>query len=706
MTTLNLKRRVRVLSLFGLVAAALVLACDHTDLTAPPPPPGPLTASVTSLFVSSVSASGHQDPNVPQNTLDNNLATRWSAEGDGQWIQYDLGALTAVGRVDIAWYQDPGNPQYPWESAFDIEVSPDAVTWTRVFSGRSTAGNAQPEGYGFSTVTGRYVRIVGHGQWDGATLDSWWNSITEVDIYSVLPVTSVVASGNQVGNVPENTLDNSLGTRWSHEGDGQWIRYDLGAPKAIGGVDIAWYQASGQTWESVFDIEVSTDAVTWTKVFSGRSSAGNLQYQRYEFSTVTCRYVRIVGHGQWNGATNSSWWNSITEVDIHPGSGAGTCPEPVTLGVNGLGTLGAGSATPGSDRQEFDFDVAANLSSGRLFYRDWAVVRADGTVGTLTVNPADPSTAITAYRDWASACADPTRGAVFEGTGRLDTGSLTSFTVATCDNGAAGSGADFFQMDVPPAYSKSGFLSSGNVGKSETATVIFQDGFENGLSSWWEENPAAARYSVTTTAARVKSGTHSLQVLFAPGNTWGMLAKWFMPGYDEIYVRFHVMFEEGFDERYGLHFVVLAGNRTDDSGSSFGKPGIKPNGTDFFYAGLDPEFVNGDAPLKPFHFYTYWPDMTCGTSCFGNRFYQTAPKIPLVAGVWQEVLFHVKLNTPGQSNGSQTLWINGVKKIEVQNLRWRTTTDLRLNQLRFDNYMSQGPKTEYLWVDDVTVWRP
>ena len=56
-----------------------------------------------------------------------------------------------------------------------------------------------------------------------------------------------------------------------------------------------------------------------------------------------------------------------------------------------------------------------------------------------------------------------------------------------------------------------------------------------------------------------------------------------------------------------------------------------------------------------------------------------------------------------QSDGSQALWINGVKKIDVQNMRWRTTTDLRLNEIRFDDYMSQGPKTEHLWVDDVTV---
>jgi hypothetical protein len=424
-------------------------------------------SNVSSTTIS-VAASGFQDGNVPGNTLDHNLATRWSVEGDGQWIGYDLRALMPIGRVDIAWWQRDGQQ---WESAFDIEVSPDAVTWRRVFSGRSVAGNVQPQGYGFPTVTGRYVRIVGHGQWNGATLLSRWNSITEVGIDNVLDATAVGASGYQDPNLPRNTMDNALGTRWSANGDGQWISYDLGAPTPIGALDIAWYQPQGQQWESVFDIEVSRDAATWTKIRGGRSTAGNVQYQSYPFSGVTCRYIRIVGHGQWNGATLSSFWNSITEVDIRPGSAAGTCPTstPTTARSTGLGTLGLGSPSPGSDRQDFDFDVAADLT-GRLFYRDFTELNTNGTVEFITVDPKDSQTHITAYRDRSDKCTDPTHGAEFDGTGRLDDGTLTSFTVSICDNGVSGSGADFFQFVIPGDYSHGGFLTSGDITKSGTAT--------------------------------------------------------------------------------------------------------------------------------------------------------------------------------------------------------------------------------------------
>jgi hypothetical protein len=398
----------------------------------------------------------------------------------------------------------------------------------------------------------------------------------------------------------------------------------------------------------------------------------------------------------------------------------------VTPKDSGLGTLGPGSPTPGSDLQDFDFDVTADLT-GRVFYRDWAALRSDGvTPASLTVDPTDSFTRITAYRDWAFDCANPTRGATFGGTGRLDTGDLVDFQVATCDNGAAGSGLDYLRMVVfTPGfqYDHSGLLSSGDVKKTGTATIIFQEGFENGIDpTLWKEVPAGnGRYSVSTDPLRIHSGTHSLEVLFGTTGTyatWGELAR-SIAGVDEIYVKFSVLFEENFNELKGLHMFVLCGNGTFSPCT--GNAGHKPTGTDRFYAGLDPEFVQNDATLKPLHFYTYWPEMECpldydpvlNPNCFGNDFYQTLPKTQLVPNQWQSVVMHVKMNTAGPScvgtqydNGSQELWIEGVQKISIQNMCWRTTSSLNLNSVRLVNYMSSGPKVEHLWIDDITVWRP
>src|SRR5436309_2202959 len=246
----KLSKRLALIKASLAAAGVLTLACT-SDLTDPQPPRNPLTQVITStdltpLPVASVVASG-DDGNIPQNTLDNNLATRWSASGDGQWIRYDLGAVMAVGPVNIAWYRGT-----EWASAFDIEVSLDNLTCTRAFTGRSSGQTLQPERYDFPAVPFRYVRIVGHGQWSGTTQLSLLNSITETAIsgsatvtLDIVPVSSVVASGDD-GNVPQNTFVNYLATRWSASCAGFPYPSLFGSVMAVGPVTIAWYR--GTEW--------------------------------------------------------------------------------------------------------------------------------------------------------------------------------------------------------------------------------------------------------------------------------------------------------------------------------------------------------------------------------------------------------------------------------------------------------------------------
>src|SRR5437879_7980956 len=161
-------------------SAALVLACDQSDLTAPRRLFRPATDVVASnsiaLPVVAVAASAN-DGNIPQNTIDGNLATRWSAQGDGQWIRYDLGAVAALDQVDIAWYV--GDTRI---ASFDIQVSLDTVTWTNVFSGQSSGQTLQLDSCAFAPTFGRYVRLVGHGN-----STSNWTSIMEVAILDPTP---------------------------------------------------------------------------------------------------------------------------------------------------------------------------------------------------------------------------------------------------------------------------------------------------------------------------------------------------------------------------------------------------------------------------------------------------------------------------------------------------------------------------------------
>jgi poly(beta-D-mannuronate) lyase len=87
-----------------------------------------------------------------------------------------------------------------------------------------------------------------------------------------LPVVAVSASADD-GNVPANTIDCDLGTRWSGEGDGVWIQYDLGSPRDVGSVTIAWHK--GNTRTATFDVRLSDDGSSWTTVLDSETSSGH-----------------------------------------------------------------------------------------------------------------------------------------------------------------------------------------------------------------------------------------------------------------------------------------------------------------------------------------------------------------------------------------------------------------------------------------------
>jgi hypothetical protein len=113
-------------------------------------------------------------------------------------------------------------------------------------------------------------------------------SLSAIGSSSVLNEYGVTASTHD-GNVPENTLDNDLSTRWSAEGDGQWIRYDLGELKYISDIDIAFYQ--GNTRTEKFNLGISKDRLKWELVYSGESSGKTSSAEKYNVSKEA-RYVK------------------------------------------------------------------------------------------------------------------------------------------------------------------------------------------------------------------------------------------------------------------------------------------------------------------------------------------------------------------------------------------------------------------------------
>src|SRR2546430_1903236 len=84
--------------------------------------------------------------------VDGNTGTRWSsAFADPQWLQVDLGASQSVCQVTLTW-------EAAYATAFQIQVSPDAATWTSIYSTTTGTGGTQALNI---TGTGRYIRMYG-----------------------------------------------------------------------------------------------------------------------------------------------------------------------------------------------------------------------------------------------------------------------------------------------------------------------------------------------------------------------------------------------------------------------------------------------------------------------------------------------------------------------------------------------------------------
>ncbi len=125
-----------------------------------------------------------------------------------------------------------------------------------------------------------------------------------------LEIKKVEASAHD-GNVPENTIDESLKTRWSAEGEGENITYELSGMDEVRYIQVSFYK--GNTRKAFFEVQISNDQVNWVKLDDNMESAGVTEgFQNFDITNIDARYVRIVGHGNSENA-----WNSINEIKIY-----------------------------------------------------------------------------------------------------------------------------------------------------------------------------------------------------------------------------------------------------------------------------------------------------------------------------------------------------------------------------------------------------
>src|SRR5260221_471634 len=121
--------------------------------------------------------------------VDGNTGTRWSsAFSDPQWLQVDLGSPQSICGVTILW-------EAAYGKSYTIQTSPDANTWTTIFS--TTTGDGGTDTLIGLSGSGRYIRMYGT-----VRATQYGYSIFEFRVY-------VGSGGPTATNTPTGTKTNT-----------------------------------------------------------------------------------------------------------------------------------------------------------------------------------------------------------------------------------------------------------------------------------------------------------------------------------------------------------------------------------------------------------------------------------------------------------------------------------------------------------------
>ena len=255
----------------------------------------------------------------------------------------------------------------------------------------------------------------------------------------------------------------------------------------------------------------------------------------------------------------------------------------------------------------------------------------------------------------------------------------------------------------------------GDQGISSHPAVIFADNFETGdFQERWDScrnTDGKVLTLVDDSAADPAIGLQSLKVCATLGHdTGGGMTKWFNSA-DAVFIRFYTKFDPTCD--YVHHFCTLRANKSlqgKDKWSGFGGAGLKPEGDVRFSTALEPwgNWGRWPAPGR-WNFYSYWHEMDRSGDghCWGNGFRpQALADIP--KGTWICAEFMLTHNTPGQADGEQAFWIDGILRGHWKGITWRTSATLWANAFTLESYITDRwtkNKTNVVYFDNVVIAR-
>jgi hypothetical protein len=285
-----------------------------------------------------------------------------------QGMTSDLPPVTMAG-MDI-FINQPASSTILNGTVYDANGDAPSIVWTQVngpntamFSSTAVAGPVVSD-----LIAGIYTfRITATA---GGKTDYDEVSVTVGPPNIALNKPAAASSVESASTPASSVNDGNKNTRWSSAfSDPQWIRIDLQSPYNITGARIFWEAAAAKN----FEIQVSNNATTWTRVFS--TSGGDGGTDNFSFA-ATARYIRML-----STARTTQYGNSIFEFEVFGTLQTGiedqsatetfsVYPNPATGGIIHI--------LSGSDLAGEDAVLSISSISGQLICSDIILMPDEG----------------------------------------------------------------------------------------------------------------------------------------------------------------------------------------------------------------------------------------------------------------------------------------------------------------------------------------
>ncbi len=282
-------------------------------------------------------------------------------------------------------------------------------------------------------------------------------------------------------------------------------------------------------------------------------------------------------------------------------------------------------------------------------------------------------------------------------------------------------------------------LYPGDINIHNHPDVIFAEMFEEKslqeLFALWSSNSGSNTAALdSSTFPLGSSGRQSLRLfttagpLGVPGTyRTAMLYKVFPQGLpDSVFFRWYVKYNTN---RTFHHSGPRMGGAFPASITPYAPAGKRPDGSDYFYAGVEP--TKEKVAFATVDYYTYWmhqrSSIISDTLYYGNSFVNNSA-VGIDLDSWNCIELMMKINTPVSNfNGEMALWINGVKVshmrqgfpdgiwdddnfipgsgLPFEGFQWRNSDSLRLNYVWLLHFVDQDPAGQKndIYFDHVVV---